>query len=110
MTFNKATAVEALFHEFPSEAEHWFSLLKPTSIGAVSSNQTYEAWKDIPSTYVVCECDRIILSSSQKAMVASAKEVHPMAFDTVESLECGHEPIISNIGDLVRILGKAVCE
>lgn len=107
MVLKKEVAMLALFHDLPAaEAEHWVPLLKPQSIGATWSTQTYAAWKDIPSTYVKCENDRVVPIDLQESMIANAREVQS-AFDVVEKLECGHEPFLSNIGNMVAIMKKA---
>ncbi len=98
----------ALFHDLPTEeAEHWSSQLKPQSVKAIWSTQTYEAWKDIPSTYIVCEKDRVIQPEKQEEMIANARAVQPMAFDVVERLDCGHQPILSNVQEMVEIVKRA---
>ena len=71
------------------------------------SSQSYAAWQDIPSTYVVCELDRVMPVERQEGMIKNAKEVQPKAFDIVETLQAGHEPILSKIGELVKIVEKA---
>ncbi|KAI9840614.1 MAG: hypothetical protein M1837_001510 [Sclerophora amabilis] len=107
-TLTREAAEWSMFHDIPaSDGGHWFSLMKPQSIGALWSDLTYAAWEEIPSTYVVCETDRVIPLESQESMIANAKEVQPTAFDVVERINCGHEPIWSNIDDLVRILNMA---
>lgn len=99
------------FHDLPEkDAQHWSSLLKPSCIGALWSKQIYSAWKDIPSTYVVCELDRVLPVERQEGMIKSAKEVQPKAFDVVERLQSGHEPMLSKIDEMVKILEKATCE
>lgn len=104
----KHVAPYALFHDLPaSEAEHWASLLEPHSIGALWSEQTYAAFKDIPSTYVVCELDRVVSVEQQERMIKSAKEVHSGAFDVVERLQSGHEPILSKVEELVCVMERA---
>ena len=40
-------------------------------------------------------------------MVRRAREVQPIAFDVVERVQSGHEPILSMIGELVEIVGRA---
>ncbi len=40
-------------------------------------------------------------------MIKNAKEVQPKAFDVVERLESGHEPILSKIDEMVKIVEKA---
>ena len=106
---SKDGALHAMFHDIPtSEGEHWTSLLEPHSVGAMWSEQTYAAFQDIPSTYVVCELDRIVPVEQQEGMIRNAKEVEPSAFDVVERLQSGHEPIFSVIGELVGVVERAV--
>ena len=71
------------------------------------SDQTYAAFKDIPSTYVVCELDRVVSVEQQEGMIENAKEVQPRAFDVVERLQSGHEPIVSKISELVGVIERA---
>ena len=60
----------------------------------------------MPSTYVLCERDRVILPELQESMIANAKEVTETAFDCVERISAGHEPTFSHVEDLVRIVRK----
>lgn len=71
------------------------------------SSQTYAAWQDIPSTYVLCELDRVMPVQRQKGMINNARDVQPKAFDVVERLNTGHEPILTKIDDLVKIVENA---
>ena len=41
-------------------------------------------------------------------MIKEAQEVQPKAFDVVERLECGHEPILSLTPQLADVVKKAV--
>ena len=109
LLIGKDVALHAIFHDIhTSEGEHWASLLEPHSVGAMWSEQTYAAFRDIPSTYVVCELDRIVPVGQQEGMISNAKEVEPSAFDVVERLQSGHEPNLSVIGDLVGAVQRAV--
>ena len=76
-------------------------------MGALWSDQTYAAFKDIPTTYVVCMLDRIVPVEQQEGMISRAKEVQSSAFDVVERLESGHEPILSKVEEMVRVVEKA---
>ena len=105
----KDAALHAMFHDIPpSEGEHWASLLEPHSLGAMWSEQTHAAFRNIPSTYVVCELDRIVPVEQQEGMIKNAKEVEPRAFDVVERLQSGHEPVLSVIGEMVGVVERAV--
>ena len=84
------------FHDLPQEqAESFSEMLGGHSVGALWSTQTYCAWKDIPSAYIMAEQDRVIYPQKQEELVAKAQEQEPKAFDVVERLACGHEPMLS---------------
>lgn len=111
VAISKDAALYALFHEIPaSEGEHWASLLEPHSVGAMWSEQTFAAFMDIPSTYVVCELDRVVPMEQQESMIRNAKEVEPSAFDVVERLQSGHEPFYSEVKTLVSVVERAARE
>lgn len=74
------------------------------------SNQTYAAFKDIPSTYVVCMLDRIVPVEQQEGMIEKAKKVQSTAFDVVERLQSGHEPNLGNIEELVGVIERAASD
>ena len=104
----KDAALYAFFHDISvSDGEHWASLLEPHSVGAMWSDQTYAAFKDIPSTYVVCELDRVVSVEQQERMIKSAKDAQSTAFDVVERLQSGHEPIFSKVEELVGVMERA---
>ena len=104
----KDYALHAIFHDIPtSEGEHWASLFGPHSVGAMRSDQTYAAFTDIPSTYVVCELDRVVPVEQQEGMIRNAKEMEPRAFDVVERLQSGHEPTLSMVGEMVGVMERA---
>ena len=104
-----AAANFIFFHELPeTESQHWSSLLKPHSVGALWSSQSYAAWRDIPSTYVVCEIDQAIPVGRQEEMIKNAREVQPKAVDVVERLETGHEPFLTKVDELVEIVERSV--
>lgn len=74
------------------------------------SDQTYAAFKDIPTTYVVCELDRIVPMEQQEGMIRNAKEMQSSAFDVVERPQSGHEPILSKVRELVGVVERAARE
>ena len=65
---------------------------------------TYEAYRDIPTTYLLCENDAAISFEAQKAMVAAAGE------NVVKSHVCksGHSPMVSEPQLVFDVIAKAV--
>ena len=109
LRISPAAASFVFFHEMPeAESQHWSSLLKPHSLGALWSSLTYAAWQDIPSTYVVCDLDQAVPVARQEEMIKNAREVQPKAIDVVERLETGHQPFLTKIDELVKIVDKSI--
>jgi pimeloyl-ACP methyl ester carboxylesterase len=69
----------------------------PQSAGVYFSTQTYAAWKDIPSTYIIGDKDQSHFSPTLvDMMIKGAREIEPSAFDVVEHCkEGGHCLMIS---------------
>ena len=57
------------------------------------------AWKDTPTTYVVCGEDRAVAPSLQRAMAARIPDVA-----LVEWTDSDHSPFFSRPGDLADLL------
>lgn len=56
---------------------------------------------------MVCDLDRVMPGEQQEAMIKAAQGVQPKAFDVVEHLESGHEPILSKPEELAAIVRRA---
>ena len=56
---------------------------------------------------MVCELDRAVSVEQQERMIRNAKEEQSGAFDVVERLQSGHEPILSKVGELVGVMERA---
>ncbi|KAK1762335.1 hypothetical protein QBC33DRAFT_574334 [Phialemonium atrogriseum] len=74
-----------LFNDLPSdEAETWTATLTHRSAGVFLSKQTYAAWRDIPSTYVVGERDKSFFSMEIVDIILdTARALEPTSFDVV---------------------------
>ena len=79
-------------------------------MGALWSDQKYTAFKDIPSTYVMCLLDRVVPVGQQESIIEKAREVQSTAFDAVERLQSGHEPTLSQVEELVGVVKRAAGE
>lgn len=80
----------------PATARRWAQLLRPGNTGgAVVVDRA--AWRERPTTYIVCADDPIVLPSSQRAIAAR------MGAQVVE-LPGDHSPMIARPADLAAIL------
>lgn len=81
-----------------------FNLLGSFPPGPLSVPVTYTAYREIPSTYIVCENDNALPLLVQERMIAQGEG----AFH-VERCQEGHSPFLSNpefvVGCIQRIAG-----
>ena len=73
--------------------------LRPTAIGCVAEPGNGEPWRQVPTTYVVCENDRVMVPEFQRQMARNATEV--------VSLPTDHSPFLSAPQELARLLTAA---
>jgi pimeloyl-ACP methyl ester carboxylesterase len=74
--------------------------LSPQPMVTFGQPVTGAPWKDIPSTYVVCERDEAVHPGHQRRMAARCGHVH--VFDT------DHSPFVSATNDVARIITDAM--
>ena len=87
----------------PKDAEYYSSILRPQSWPAYEGELTYEAWKDIPTSYLHCTKDQAMVPPAQEGMVAACEEAGVEI--RVEKVESSHSPFLSKVketGDFIR--------
>lgn len=73
--------------------------------------QTYAAWRDIPSTYIVGERDMSFFSMEIVDMILDAtRALEPTSFDVAERCDGGHCLMISHAEWLAGVLRRAAGE
>lgn len=101
---------EAVYNTFynrcdPKDAEAAFDLLGGFPVGPMLVPVTYTAYREIPSTYIVCENDHALLPTQQERMIAASEgALH------VERCQEGHSPYISNPSFIVDCVRRATEE
>ena len=78
-------------------AQDAINLLRPFPIDSVNVG-VGEAWRDHPTTYVLCRNDEAITPQTQREMSALA--------DTVVEWDCGHSPFFSDPDLVCDLLGR----
>ena len=95
---DRSTATAALYQDCPSDVAAWATqLLRVQLPGCGRGVPKQQAWRLIPSTYVICADDRVIAPELQQRLAARCR--------STRILSCGHSPFISQpqlIADLVR--------
>ncbi|WP_438007585.1 alpha/beta hydrolase [Sorangium sp. So ce321] len=70
--------------------------LLPQARASFTQQLTAAAWKELPSTYVICERDNAIPVFAQEAMSQRAREVR--------RLDAGHSPFLSRPDDVAALV------
>jgi pimeloyl-ACP methyl ester carboxylesterase len=81
------------------DADRAIGQLKPESLAAFTEMQSAAAWRNVPSTYVLCEQDRAIPLAAQEQMSARATNTHRLA--------TSHSPFLSKPADVARLIARA---
>ncbi len=70
--------------------------LRLQSRAAFEQPLTRAAWREVPSTYLVCEADQAIPLLAQERMAQRSRDV--------VRLPDGHSPFLSSPGEVARVL------
>jgi pimeloyl-ACP methyl ester carboxylesterase len=102
LTLNPASIGPALYNDCDEDVVAWANERLRSMLTDGADAVTAAAWSAIPSTYVVCTQDRVILPELQRKMAAHADEL--ITWDT------SHSPFASQpalVADLVERLARA---
>lgn len=69
--------------------------LQPQSFGAFWSTTSYAAWRDIPTTYILCTGDKPTTVIAAQYLVDSAKASGKNKIDNLIKVDAGHSPFVS---------------
>ena len=103
-------AVEILFNDLsPGDvAKYMPSVQKSAWRGRhnASTEVTYAGWKHIPSSYLICQNDKVVIPEMQEMTVAQEGS----QFDDVVRIQAGHCPFISQPEIVERFVRRAAGE
>jgi pimeloyl-ACP methyl ester carboxylesterase len=89
--------VAALYADCPPDvAERAAARLTHQSVAAIATPQSSAAWRELPSTYVVCTADAAVPPPVQEAMAARATRA--------EHLDASHSPFLSRPEEVAGIV------
>jgi pimeloyl-ACP methyl ester carboxylesterase len=92
-----ARAVEFFFHDCtPDVAASAVAQLRPMSMAAMTCTPRAVAWREKPSTYIVCTDDR--------ALPVTLQQSNANRLGTVFEMPTSHSPFLSRPDDLARLL------
>lgn len=100
-------AVRDIFYNScdPVDVEEALDLLRTFPLGPLTVPVTYTTYREIPSTYVVCENDQALPLLAQERMIAQGDGVFH-----VERCQEGHSPFLSNPDFIVGCIRRAAGE
>jgi pimeloyl-ACP methyl ester carboxylesterase len=80
----------------PDHAALAIARLQPSSYATVTERLTGAAWRNIPSTYVICERDHALPLSAQEQMAKRATNIR--------RLQSSHSPMLSQPAEVAQII------
>lgn len=90
--------LETLFNDLPAaEAARWVSQLHTQPASGWNDTTRYSGWKDVPSTFLICEKDAILPKEMQEHFAKAAGS-------KVVTCESGHCPMLSMPNALVDVI------
>ncbi|KAL2800571.1 Alpha/beta hydrolase fold-1 [Aspergillus keveii] len=100
---------EEIFYDdmSPPEIETAISELNPHAYQSFSGIVTYEAWRDVPTTYLYCLQDKAIPMRVQRMLV---QEFARGAGIRTETVNASHSPFYSVPGEVVKAIRRAAGE
>jgi pimeloyl-ACP methyl ester carboxylesterase len=102
-TISPDRPVDTFYADVSPDLAGWaVSQLRPSTYLHVKQSPTAAAWRDIPSTYVICEHDRALPASGQEQMARRATNVH--------RLPCSHSPMLSRVPETAAIIADVAIQ
>jgi pimeloyl-ACP methyl ester carboxylesterase len=97
VSVDPSRVVEFFYHDCaPEVADAAAARLEPMSLAAMAGVPRAVAWRDVPSTYVVCTDDRAIPVALQRSCAAR--------IGNVVELPTSHSPFLSRPDEVARVL------
>ena len=97
VSVDPSRVVEFFFHDCPPDvAQAALARLRPMSMAAMAGVPRAVAWREKPSTYIVCTDDRALPVALQRSCAARV--------DDVVEMPTSHSPFLSRPADLARVL------
>ncbi|KAK8199727.1 Alpha/beta hydrolase fold-1 [Phyllosticta capitalensis] len=90
----------------PAEADKWAAKIPHHCYRTFYSRVTHPAFKDVPSTYLICEADNAIPMQAQESML---EKVGQGRFE-IERCAAGHSPFLSMPGLTSDVIRRAAGE
>jgi pimeloyl-ACP methyl ester carboxylesterase len=102
-TISPDRPVDTFYADVAPDLAAWaVSRLRPSTHSSKKQHLTAAAWRDIPSTYVICEHDRALPASGQEQMARRATNVH--------RLPCSHSPMLSRVPETAAIIADVAIQ
>jgi hypothetical protein len=102
-------AANVFYNDLPEDQQrYWFSKTKTHTFASKQAKATAESWKEIPTSYLLCEDDLAIPAFAQEAMTGMVKEMGGEI--EVERIKSSHSPFLSQPDAVVNWLRRVAGE
>lgn len=96
-------AARTFYNDLPvAEQEAWLAKVRPHAYATMTAKAPAAAWKEIPTSYLVCENDLAIPVFAQEGMTEMARGMGGEV--EVTRVKSGHSPFLSIPEEVVRWL------
>jgi hypothetical protein len=92
----------------PEDQQKYFKLVEPHSYGTFKAKSTAASWKEIPTSYLLCENDLAIPAFAQEMMTGGVKAMGGEI--EIERLDSSHSPYLSHPDAVVSWIRRAAGE
>jgi pimeloyl-ACP methyl ester carboxylesterase len=86
----------------PDDAMRAIDRLQPSSYSTATERLTAAAWRNTPSTYVICEKDQALAPAAQEQMAKRATNIR--------RLPSSHSPMLSRPAEVAQIIADAAMQ
>ncbi|KAL6705374.1 hypothetical protein ACN47E_007023 [Coniothyrium glycines] len=100
-----AQVPEIFYNDLPEdEQKYWFDRLQSHNLSGFTTPCTAASWKELPTSYLVCEDDLAIPVSAQDGMIQGARDAGVEV--DVTRIKAGHSPFLSKPEETVNWIRK----
>jgi pimeloyl-ACP methyl ester carboxylesterase len=102
-TLTAGQPLETFYHDVsPDDATRAIDRLQPSSYSMVTERLTAAAWRNIPSTYVICDEDQALPPAAQEQLAKRATNIR--------RLPSSHSPMLSRPDEVAQIIAETAMQ
>ncbi|KAF2688409.1 alpha/beta-hydrolase [Lentithecium fluviatile CBS 122367] len=108
-SITRPSAANVFYNDLSQEQQQeWYAKTKHHTFATKQAKATAASWKEIPTSYLLCEDDLAIPAFAQEAMTGMVRDMGGEI--EVERIKSGHSPFLSRPGEVVGWLRRVAGE